>query len=313
MSTANVAVFLALLPITIVLSILPDFPLSNKQLKSRAGYYTDGGKYLGGIPWLETEIELYECTDGNATVCMSWTATESSSDEHEVGTCSCQSVKNDEYCDAWTCSQVEVDNAATCTDSSEDNCFFEREVESTRCSCDVEDEESSGKFCASWACVETDSDGIREFEDYQRVRVSPSGQYCEAWTGDIESVEEVETSACECVEEWDGDGFCSFWECRERGLDKCSRYMYGWCNLGVSVGVGGVFGFFGAILAALGFAHITEYDEVYMLWIVLGFLWMAVWSAGVVIWGGQDGAMISGIWWGTTVGYGILCGRWRSG
>lgn len=39
----------------------------------------------------------------------------------------------------------------------------------------------------------------------------------------------------------------------------------------------------------------------YVCFVLLGFLWMAVWSIGVVIWGGQDGAMYVGIWWGALI------------
>lgn len=224
------------------------------------------------------------------------------------------SIANAEYCSAWTCSQLEVDNAITCSGSGDEGCFFEKEGERTRCSCETEDEQFSGTFCAFWTCLERDSDGGQEFEEYQCVRASPSGEYCEAWTGVSESTEEEEVSSCECVEHLSGDGICSYWKCKERGLDKCSHASPSWCNIHVSVWVGGLFGSLGALGAVWGFLHLTTnwtHRNVYISPgepIAAGFLWMAGWSVGVVIWCGQDGALYAGIWWGSILALGsVIC------
>lgn len=103
------------------------------------------------------------------------------------------------------------------------------QTEHTRCGCEVEDD--SGHFCAFWTCLETDSDGSQEHEEYACSRSSPSGLYCEAWTGVIEGEEEVEMSTCECVEEWNGDQVCSYWECEERGK-SCSDSALGATGVG---------------------------------------------------------------------------------
>lgn len=312
------AVFPLLLPIRGVLSVLPDFPIGKREMETRADYYTETGKYRGGFPMYDDEFQLYECTtfnsvssnssatttttatdgnatttdgaeEGNATVCMAWTANEVGSDVYDVGRCSCQSLANDAeyYCEAWTCSQLGV--------------------ESTRCTCKSEDADS-GQFCSSWSCVETDADGTQEFGEYQCVNASNSSPaFCEAWTGVIEGSGEMEVSACECVEQWDGVGVCSYWECKERGLDKCSTTNKGWCNIGVSVGVGGFFGSLGAMLVALSIIFPVKKKD--LDWIVLvpaGLFWMSVWSAGVVVWGGQDGAMYAGIWWGAIIALALL-------
>lgn len=90
MGTANARLTLGL---SLLLSVRgvrgdsPDYPLSTKEVKIRTGYYTEGGKYLGGVPKYSKEGDVYTCTDlnyefgtyntasgGNATVCMSWTA-----------------------------------------------------------------------------------------------------------------------------------------------------------------------------------------------------------------------------------------------
>lgn len=164
MSAVHLVLTVVLLPITGIWSTLPDYPLSSRELSTRAGYYTDGGKYLGGIPKYDKKLEVYECTEfnsdnsssssnatdsaapdnsvvngtttdgaeGNATVCTSWTANEVGSDECAVGRCFCQSIaSNGEYCDAWTCSQLEVDSDITWSGyDNNDGCIFEKEVTS---------------------------------------------------------------------------------------------------------------------------------------------------------------------------------------
>lgn len=123
----------------------PEFPLTKRELEVRTGYYTESGKYLGGVPEWDNEHEYYECQgynidDGNgtssaanadplnATVCMEWVANEASSGEFEKGICLCKSIAGGDYCDGWTCSQLEVDAQPTCTGDDGENCFFETEV-----------------------------------------------------------------------------------------------------------------------------------------------------------------------------------------
>ena len=309
---AGLVVVVALLPITGTLSVLPDFPLSDGEIQTRARYYTEAGKYRGGYPKYENAFQIYECTEfdsdiasattdgnatttitdggeSNATVCMAWTSNEGDSETYEIGKCSCQAVAtNFEYCESWTCSQVGV--------------------ESTRCTCETEDDDS-GNFCSSWTCVETDSDGTQEFGEYQCVTASSSipSEFCTAWTGVIEGSGEVEVAACQCVEQWDGDGVCSYWECKERALEKCSHANKGWCNIGVSIGVGGFFGSLGAMLVGFHLFSMALDDPEWIVIVPVGFFWMAAWSAGVVVWGGQDGAVFAAIWWVFIMALGLIC------
>ncbi|CAM9267198.1 unnamed protein product, partial [Laminaria digitata] len=320
MRARKVLLAFALLPAIVrVQGSLPDYPLSGRELKARSSYYTDGGKYLGGIPKYDDELEMYGCTgyntnstcytiDTNATACTAWTANEVGSDEHEEGSCSCEAITNEEYCSAWTCAQTETSNTATCSGDAEyRTCWYEQEQETTRCACESEQAGSGagGTYCASWRCVETEADGSQEFEDYLCVTESTSGTYCEAWTGVIESAEEVEVSTCECLQEKSGGGVCTYWECNERGLTKCSHGGPSWCNLGVSVGVGGFFGSLGAAMASWGMFALysthphTDCDN--KAKIIVGLLWMFGWSAGVVVWGGQDGVTYCGVWWGAVI------------
>ena len=87
----KITLALALLPFPGAWGALPAFPLSTKEVKIRMGYYTEGGKYLGGVPKYDEDYGIYQCSDlnyelgtyntasgGNATVCMSWAAADPS-------------------------------------------------------------------------------------------------------------------------------------------------------------------------------------------------------------------------------------------
>lgn len=301
-----------LLPVREIWSALPDPPYDDRQLQIRAGYYTYNGKYLGGIPKIESEYELFGCTEfiydnnnvtsengtvENATVCARWTADEVNSDEYKKDRCSCRSVQSSgDYCNNWTCTRLEIDHAI----------LLEKEVQSTRCTCEAEHDDS-GIFCVAWTCLTTGAHGDRRLEDFQCVRASSLAEYCDAWTGVVTSTEVVRVSTCACVQPLDEVGVCLYWECERRGMKRCSRGGPGWCNLGVSIGVGGFFGSLGALLAAwaifrlLHRARHPAHQGMYGRFVLFGFFWMAVWSIGVVIWGGRDAAMYVGIWWGVLI------------
>lgn len=317
MCARNILLAFALMSIEVTVSYLTDFPLGSRELEVRAGYYTASGKYLGGIPKIESDTQLLECTgfktdsdssatipttrtdgnatattdgtEGNATMCMSWTSDEFGQGAKHVGTCSCQSVANDKYCAAWTCNQPGVVN--------------------TLCTCATEDVESK-KFCSSWTCAETGLKGNQALGAYQCVTASNSSDFCEAWTGVIEGANNIEMSACECVGQWDGVSVCSYWECRERQLKMCLGASGSWCSIGVSLGVGGFIGSWGAVAIAYSIHNLYVYppvpDSVIRIGIP-GFFWMTAWLVGVVVWGGQDGALYAGLWWGSIIVVGWLC------
>ncbi|CAM9835215.1 unnamed protein product [Discosporangium mesarthrocarpum] len=268
-----------------------DVPLSERELKTRAGYYTTEGKYLGGIPDISWDLksELYLCKDFsphiNPTICTSWTTTESSDTAAESGTCTCRHG-NGLYCQSWFCSQ----NVSKALSEAQN-------LEITYCDCAKEYD--NGNYCQTWTCV---VDGNQANEQYDCLAPSLEGQYCQAWTGFIESVEEVESTACECMENVTADSICSRWRCLEKGLSKCEAMD--WCDLGISVGVGGGSG----LLATLTYLCFKipryrpphfKFDSRDTQWLVFLLMWWALWSPLVVIKGGQDGAMwVALLWFG---------------
>ena len=89
--------------------------------------------------------------------------------------------------------------------------------------------------------------------------------------------------------------------------------------MGVSVGVGGGFGFFGVIAFGLGLGGCMSGKKLRRgldlnlssselgCCMFFGIAWCLGWSAGVVIWGGVDGAMIVGIVWGVSLLVSCAC------
>lgn len=308
---------------------LPDLPLSDRDLNVRAGYYTDTGKYLGGIPGYNNMYEFFDCTEymydfsygntgGIATVCKTWVANEVGSQRYDTARCSCQSIKDAAYCDVWTCSHIDVYNPFSCS-GSELFCYVQKEVRTTECMC-VE-EAYSGRFCESWTCLDIDSDGNGNgsmvFETYTCVTTSPTADFCVAWTGEIDTSNAIGLSTCACVQRSTSSSVCSSWECQMRGMDKCSSAGSGWCNIGVAVGVGGLFGSLGAWFAAIGlYRFLSNKTPIYRssgLDYLVGFSWMSAWSIGVVIWGGEDGAIYVTFWWMSMIAIGLLCGCYVKG
>ena len=294
---------LAILQITGTLGALPNYPMSRREMEVSAGYYTESGKYLGGFPHYVEVFEFYECTaytsdknvsattinttERNATVCMTWTANMPGSEVYDGVNCSCQSLANAAYCSEWTCRQ--------------------QDVATTTCTCETADADSQ-TFCSSWACREENSDGAQGIGEYQCLTASSNPDLCEAWTGVYAGSKKVESSTCACAEQQDRVEVCSSWSCQERHLVKCSRGGTSWCNIRVSIGVGCFFGSFGAMLIAFGFNSEHKCIQDCSLWssVTTGFIWMVGWFGGVVVWGGQDGAVCAGIAWGAIIASGLL-------
>lgn len=82
-------------------SKVPDFPMTFGEMQVQAGYYTDDGKYLGGLPKAQgPSLETYECQtyrnargSANSTICMEWKADESAGSEFQVSCDACDFAK----------------------------------------------------------------------------------------------------------------------------------------------------------------------------------------------------------------------------
>lgn len=270
---------------------LPDYPITYGEMKIKAGYYTERGRYLGGIPKAnKVRSKFFDCEDfysaanasSNATACMKWNMYDSEDSTHRRSSCECESVTNEAYCVQWVCHPCHSDCTATLG------------TERTLCECDVEN--ASGPFCASWSCQQTDGGDVVKYEEYLCVRTSSSGHHCEAWNGNVTASDKITVAACQCVAERDGEGVCANWECKERGLDTCASRK-DWCNLGWSVCFGGGGGMIGVIIiCGLIYSGANDGKSVWLC--VVGVVLCLFMSVSVVISGGAYGAMYVGIMWG---------------
>lgn len=86
-----------------------------------------------------------------------------------------------------------------------------------------------------------------------------------------------------------------------------------WCDTGFSIGIGGILGYFGAVLVALGlFRPMRKVPSVGRcssgLCIISGVACMAALSIGVVGRGMVDGVLCAALWWGAVMVIGLLRG-----
>jgi len=84
------------------------------------------------------------------------------------------------------------------------------------CQCDDDFSDGPGLYCSAWSCSQISSGGRAEYENYVCQRPSPSGDYCEAWNGNVSAADEFEVVTCECMANWHGNRVCSFWMCEGR-------------------------------------------------------------------------------------------------
>lgn len=265
--------------------------LSWPRMKRYAGYRAEDGKYRGGLyKWArDEELELYRCVLNNTEHCLTWITRESSSEETEEGRCHC--LEDDTpYCASWVCSEVEIARSADC--SGDGPCRDITQAEHTECSC--EETDADDRYCRVWRCFEDGADGFIEEEEYTCLEEDVSREYCFRWRGDISSSYELESSVCQCT--YRAETYCKSWECQERGLIRCAAHEGGWCDLNVSIGVGGGFGVVCIIIGKI-WALVSEEKYRYArlsVWFLFGCL---PWTAGVVIWGGVRGLpIVAGMW-----------------
>ncbi len=302
-----------------------DFPLTDKEHKIAAGFYSESGRYRGGVPKRSSEVEKYICneyaldsTNSTAIACVDWSVNEFGGGETETGSCVCGSF-NERFCEGYSCFTLEEETKATCTKTGTytKSCVYASEVELTTCGCVAESD--NGLYCKSWECEEIDKDAHEEHEEYECRVEAESGEFCQAWTGQIWSKEEFEQTTCSCDAQWEGDAVCSVWECVEREYGMCAQARWkngkgakkGWCNFDLAVGVGGTIGAIGFIATGV-LVFLTFTGEMSAGDTCLAFLgsvgWACLWSVGVVIWGGVFAVEAVAIYWSVPILLGLFFG-----
>lgn len=299
----------------------PKYPLSDWDLQIAGGYYSEGGRYRGGIPRVRGSTLLNACVKywtpievspeasasslnsssssssspssswstsfvdlGNATVCMEWEDSKSSEKDGEIPLCTCDSrASNDLYCREWSCLNVRVDLTGNCGD----HCYYRTGKPNKQCSCSAE--YRTGDFCRRWQCSDSTDENHVIMEDYNCISPSAGGQYCQSWAGQRESPSRLAAIACACEdpEGPPGDGVCDNWTCKERRIKKC----LGMCDMRLSLGLGGTLGVIGIFFL---------YNSVRArlpLSVSLSLTWIAIAAGGVLFWGGYDGGIYAGFLW----------------
>lgn len=168
--------------------------------------------YNGGYPLssidFDTEHETYTCIERYNGFCLYWEVFEQGEDEYEVGTFQCILWDNT-HCIKWSGKQVETKN---CEDGYAPNNFPQH----TFCICVDDDICDDGRLpdtqyelseatctsiqngtCATWTQIEWNPLDDRAFIETESYTCVVFGDYeCDAWTGIISSLEELEISEC---------------------------------------------------------------------------------------------------------------------
>jgi len=167
--------------------------------------------------------ERGSCTveEDNGAFATQWSCGESSLEEAEVETSTCECVaasSNGLYCHEYYCTDNE--EMLVCNDD-DGGCFNIASVEASLFFCLVPHD--SGKFCASYRGVENQQDSIEVGKEYERlycstVRTSANGEvYCAETRRRARhfrtgyTTDEKESTTCSTVTEGANNTFCSEW------------------------------------------------------------------------------------------------------
>ena len=205
--------------------------------------------------------------------------------KHETGNCSCGETTSP-FCQQWTCNTRFEYDCSTMYESK--TCITKGTL---NCDCIVPADNE--QYCWTWHC-RGDSNlkpgGYHENEDYECVSGDVTGEFCFRWHGNTSSKYQLESSACQCFAR--GERFCRYWQCRERGIGRCTHSGPGWCRLEISIGVGGGLGLL-SFAFSVGFplAVARGHQDLMTPPVVVVFFaaFCLPWSIGVLIWGGSFG------------------------
>lgn len=218
----------ALLLLLVALSAAQDVPISrhvsDKELYTRAGYFTAAGVYMGGVPEHLAkrgfdDNDCQERTTGNRSYCSFWRITQTgSSDEDSEGSCKCLkgSLLHNKYCEAWFCSQV-VTQSFSCGDDSYSCSRSFNKYKKCRCTQAAAD----GTFCTKWQCLGYNDGPVKTAnwfcKDLASAVVSghaTANDYCYSFGSDQYSSEVQEAKDCVCTS--DAGQYCDRWICDKR-------------------------------------------------------------------------------------------------
>ena len=251
------------------------------DLERDAGYFTRKGVYRGGRykKARESYHEEFRCTNENQEHCLSWKTT-NSSDDQDPTVCHCRSGENSPVCELWYCSR-----------------------DDRECVCEARS--AKDPYCLRWSCSQKPNGEPDGEEYYECAAGDVSGEYCRDWQGNISSSYQISSAVCRCTEA--KKKYCTRWECNERRLVRCESHSGGWCDMGLALGVGGVFGALGAFVASsiatLTTVYTANAGEILssffcsFTWVFVAHLICVPWLFGILIWGGAMGIVWSLFMW----------------
>lgn len=271
------------------------------RLKRDAGYYTENGRWRGGL-FLRARNEWFDsftCNHLNSSYCHSWTVVKVARQDVFNGTCFCTRRHSNPYCRAWECSETDSSRQIRC-DPDGSNCRFRSRSSGILTSCSCLSPSVSKKYCLEWVCRRRRFDGRNREQNYQCIKEDATGNYCFRWNSSFASDSEIRSSVCECFER--GSLFCHHWRCKERKVQICDAHSGQWCNLWLAIFVAGPLG----ALTIVGLVIIRPALEesiaknVYIVFRALAI--SCAWLFGVLIWGGVRGLpWVAATWFVTIV------------
>ena len=267
------------------------------SLKRRAGYYTQSGRYRGGLykSVRHEEGEVNDCVKDNGRYCLLWTSRNRNEEKEKTSSCACKDGRR-QYCASWTCEHKAAHfDADYCrhADRGAASCKGRQHEAYSTCSCSIE--AKNQKYCQQWLCTESSSHEKTAKGTYNCTK--DRVEYCERWTGDILSENEVEAAACQC--DVKQATHCRHWTCKDRGLKICRR-KWGWCNFTFALivaGGGGTICLLGGMFSGLKERNLYRRMERFYFGSVFCFLF----TPGVLIWGGETVVPWVALMWGVTL------------
>lgn len=183
------------------------YPISDFYQRVETGYFSEGGRYLGGIPRLKTTTTYAVCEEfltGN--VCTDWIIFEEG-EKQSVCVCS------DASCGGWTCTE-----------------YYTGDI-NNRCECIV----SNNDACGSWECEGSQEETVKRSKNGRtKELIVSNGSFTDlddsSWNGVISSSTRYSQESCrrDISEN-------ILWECTRKTYRNCNTRDNVWCSLDISL------------------------------------------------------------------------------
>ena len=249
-----------------------------KRLRIEAGYFSESGRYQGGLYRRRTseDLKIYNCQSHDADrCCHSWTLTAASGDNEVNESCSCLPNCASTCCESWSCSRTEsVPNSNGRNAARQENAM-------THCSCSSRSNDNTS--CQTWNCSNWEE--VRDYGETYHCEDADAGGFCSRWNGTSRSRKDVGESLCRCT--FSAGEYCAEWYCVTRRLQRCDQHPAGWCDLGLALTVGYFSGVVFLIVLVVASLHSARQNHYFPLSLLITMIIMSV----VTLYGGTVAVM----------------------